>query len=169
MPAGDEHLDQLRADKSGGPRHEGRRSCIACHVGSVAVERANDHRQRPHDTRTPPVRGGKMSSNDGRGFRTIRSATQSAPRSCGLHARGTGNDRRPVGPRGERARTWRTAAAACGDRALAVGGSRPDRRDAERVSEKCTSARSRCGSGRSGRGFAASPSDGPSRPRCRDG
>lgn len=39
-----------------GVRDKGGRSCVACHEASVECEGADDHRQRPHRTRTTPVR-----------------------------------------------------------------------------------------------------------------
>jgi len=56
MATGHEDLDQLSANESGGSRHKRGRPRVACHVVSVGGERAGDHRQHPHSTRTTPVR-----------------------------------------------------------------------------------------------------------------
>ena len=56
MATGHENLDQLSANESGGSRHKRGRPRVACHVVSVEGERAGDHLQHPHSTRTTPVR-----------------------------------------------------------------------------------------------------------------
>jgi hypothetical protein len=56
MATGHEDLDQVSANESGSSRHKRGRARVACHVVSVEGERAGDHLQHPHSTRTTPVR-----------------------------------------------------------------------------------------------------------------
>jgi hypothetical protein len=62
MATGQEDLDQLEADESCGSCHKRGRPRVACHVASVESQRACDHGQDPHRTRTTGVRVGAARS-----------------------------------------------------------------------------------------------------------
>jgi hypothetical protein len=51
-----EDLDQLRANESLGSRDKRGGHCVAWHAASVEYRPTGDHPQRPHRTRTTPVR-----------------------------------------------------------------------------------------------------------------